>query len=185
MGVFYGLRALTTNLVIFEIPQGYNWGYPGIMSIYVPYGATADFFYSGHVGTCIMQYNEFHANGRHYWAAFCIITMICQIFMMVALRSHYTLDMLAAVIFAHYIFIMAERYSYLVDWYVFGIPLSKRLANSTNYDLAETLSSGGPSVVKGKMGHYFITCQNCMHPVSNYMLNEQCVHGVYHIPGGA
>lgn len=51
--------------------------------------------------------------------------------MMVALRSHYTLDMLAAVIFAHYIFIMAERYSYLVDYYIFGIPLAKRLANNS------------------------------------------------------
>lgn len=24
-----------------------------------------------------------------------------------------------------------------------------------------------------------------MHPVSNYMLNEHCVHGLYHYPGGA
>lgn len=24
-----------------------------------------------------------------------------------------------------------------------------------------------------------------MNPVSNYMLNEQCVQGVYHHPGGA
>jgi hypothetical protein len=51
--------------------------------------------------------------------------------MMVALRSHYTLDMLAAVIFAHYIYIMSERYSYLVDYYIFGIPLSKRLSNNS------------------------------------------------------
>jgi hypothetical protein len=75
LGVFYSFRSLTTNMVIFEIPEGYNWGYPGVMSIFVPYGATADFFYSGHVGTCVLQYNEFHANGRHYWATFCIFTM--------------------------------------------------------------------------------------------------------------
>lgn len=130
MGTFYSFRSFTTNIATFEIPQGYNWGYPGVMSIFVPYGATADFFYSGHVGTCVLQYNEHHSNGRHYWAAFCIFAMFCQVFMMVALRSHYTLDMIAAVIFGHYIFIMCERYAFLVDWYIFGIPLSKRLANS-------------------------------------------------------
>ena len=59
--------------------------------------------------------------------------MFCQIFLMVSLRSHYTLDMLAAVIFGHYLFIMAERYSYLVDWYIFGIPLAKRLVNNNCY----------------------------------------------------
>ena len=47
---------------------------------------------------------------------------------MVALRSHYSVDMISGVLFAHYIFILAERYSYLIDWYVFGIPLEKRLA---------------------------------------------------------
>jgi len=57
---------------------------------------------------------------------------------MVALRSHYTMDMMAAVIFAHYFWVMAEKYSYIVDWYIFGIPLSKRLANDSQYhDLLE------------------------------------------------
>jgi len=58
--------------------------------------------------------------------------------MMVALRSHYTMDMMAAVIFAHYFWVMAEKYSYIIDWYIFGIPLSKRLANDNQYiDLLE------------------------------------------------
>jgi len=107
--------------------------------------------------------------------------------MMVSLRSHYTLDMLAAVIFAHYIFIMAERYSYLVDYYIFGIPLAKRIANNSyDYSDLESESAASRGLVKnGSMGHYFITCKNCMCPVSNYMLNENCVQGVYHCPGGA
>jgi len=48
------------------------------------------------------------------------------------------MDMMAAVIFAHYFWVMAEKYSYIVDWYIFGIPLSKRLANDNQYiDLLE------------------------------------------------
>jgi hypothetical protein len=59
--------------------------------------------------------------------------MFNQIFLLIATRSHYSMDMLAAVIFAHYFFIMAEKYSYLVDWYIFGIPLHKRLASDGEY----------------------------------------------------
>lgn len=77
LGIFYSFRSFTTNVATFEIPQGYNWGYPGIMSVFVPYGSTADFFYSGHVGTCVLQYNEHHANKRTYLAAFCMLTMFC------------------------------------------------------------------------------------------------------------
>jgi hypothetical protein len=43
------------------------------------------------------------------------------------------MDMLAAVIFAHYFWIMSEKYSYVIDWYIFRIPLAKRLANDTSY----------------------------------------------------
>lgn len=59
--------------------------------------------------------------------------MICQIFIMIALRSHYTIDMIAAVIFSHYFWIISEKYSFIIDWYIFRIPLAKRLANDTQY----------------------------------------------------
>jgi len=44
-----------------------------------------------------------------------------QFVMMISLRSHYTVDMIAGVIFAHYFFKIAEEHSYLIDWYLFGI----------------------------------------------------------------
>jgi len=83
--------------------------------------------------------------------------------MMVALRSHYSLDMISSVIFAHYIWIMAERYSYLVDWYIFGIPLQKRLQVPKD------------AAYQGTVGQYFLTCKNCSHPMSNFMVNEASV----------
>lgn len=54
--------------------------------------------------------------------------MLMQIVIMLALRSHYTIDMFAGVIISHYFFILSEKYSYLIDWHVFGIPLEKRMA---------------------------------------------------------
>lgn len=98
------------------------------MSLYVGYGTSADFFYSGHVGICVIHYLEFKACGWFYFSYFSLLVCFLQAFTMVALRSHYSVDMISGVLFAHYIFILAERYSYLIDWYVFGIPLEKRLA---------------------------------------------------------
>ena len=54
--------------------------------------------------------------------------MVLQIFLMIALRSHYTIDMFAGVIIAHYFFIISEKYVYLIDWHLLGIPLEKRMA---------------------------------------------------------
>jgi|TARA_B110001450_G_C17550705_1_gene452555 hypothetical protein len=63
---------------------------------------------------------------------------------MIALRSHYTMDMLAAVIFAHYFWIMSEKYSFIIDWYIFRIPLAKRLANDTRYsEILESENNDG------------------------------------------
>jgi len=124
---FYGLRSLTTTFFNMEMPAGYLWDYPGFPSLTVPYGKTSDFFYSGHVGACVIQFLEFRSGGWKYWSMFALFSMIAQMFLMVVLRSHYSIDLLAAVIFGHYFWIQAEKYSYLIDWCIFGIPLSKRI----------------------------------------------------------
>jgi len=89
------------------------------MSIYVGYGSTTDFFYSGHVGICLIHFLEFKAVEWFYMSYFSLFTLCLQAFTMVALRSHYSIDMIAGIIFAHYLFILSEKYSFLVDWYVF------------------------------------------------------------------
>jgi hypothetical protein len=73
--VFYVFRALVQNIWFVEKPPGYNWAFPGYISIYVGYGSTADFFYSGHVGICILHHLEFKAIGWHALSYFCIIVM--------------------------------------------------------------------------------------------------------------
>jgi len=117
---FYGLRFALQDIWFVQYPDGYNWGYPGIMSIFVPYGETADFFYSGHVGVCMIQFLEFRKCEWHYWSYFALSTLFMQFIMMISLRSHYTVDMIAGLIFAHYFFMLADEHSFVIDWYVFG-----------------------------------------------------------------
>ena len=95
--------------------------------MFVPYGETPDFYYSGHVGSCMIHFFEFQANGLFWLSLYALFTMACQIFTMYALRDHYTIDMFGGIIIGHYTYIMAERYCYIIDYYVFGIPIEKRI----------------------------------------------------------
>jgi hypothetical protein len=52
--MFYVTRSVCQSLIVIEYPEGYNWGYPGFFSFSIPYGETNDFFYSGHVGICVV-----------------------------------------------------------------------------------------------------------------------------------
>ena len=96
--------------------------------MFVAYGVSPDFFYSGHVGSCIIHYHEFSACGLRWWSYYAIFVCLCQIFTMEATRAHYVIDMIAGMIIAHYLFIMSEKWVYLFDYYVMGIPLEKRIA---------------------------------------------------------
>ena len=51
---------------------------------------------------------------------------------MVFLRGHYIIDLFAGVIFGHYFWILAERYSYIIDDKILRIPLMKRFPSLGN-----------------------------------------------------
>ena len=57
--LFYGLRFACLAIFAMRTPQGFYWEYPGFYSLTVPYGWTNDFFYSGHIGACILCLLEF------------------------------------------------------------------------------------------------------------------------------
>ena len=64
-----------------------------------------------------------------------------QIVLMICLRGHYFIDLVSGVIFAHYIWMMAERYSFVVDVKLFRMPFKKRFPMFTN------------------------SCKKCQHPI--------------------
>ncbi len=129
-------------LSIFRYPDGYLWEFPGFYSITVPYGKTNDFFFSGHVGCCVIMMLEFRAYGWYRFQWFSFATAIMQVLLMIALRGHYFIDLISGVIFSHYIWMMAERYSFIIDVKVFRMPFKKRFPLYTN------------------------SCVKCQHPIS-------------------
>jgi hypothetical protein len=78
---------------------------------------------------------------------------------MIALRSHYTVDMISAIAFAHYFFMLADTHSYVIDWYVFG--QSKHatfIAKNTT-----SISKNDPSQTSDPTQLYYLSCNDCIH----------------------
>lgn len=142
---FYIFRGVLQSLFLMRYPAGYLWDFPGVYSITVPYGRTNDFFFSGHIGCCMINYCEYQAHGWGKFAKFSLLTLACQSLLMLAVRGHYVIDLVAGVVFAHYIWMMTERYSYLVDVKVFNIPFRKRFPLYTS------------------------SCAHCQHPVNSWV----------------
>jgi hypothetical protein len=107
-------------------PEGYLWDYPGIYSLTVPYGSTNDFFYSGHVGCSIICALEYWSLGWKKMSYFSLTTCLAQTSLMISMRGHYTIDLITGIIMGHYVWMLAERHSYLIDVKLFKIPLNKR-----------------------------------------------------------
>mmetsp|Transcript_17896 Transcript_17896/g.30424 ORF Transcript_17896/g.30424 Transcript_17896/m.30424 type:complete len:157 (-) Transcript_17896:159-629(-) len=101
-------------------PEGFLWSHPGIPSLTVPYHDTNDFYYSGHVGTCVMYMLEFYANRCTCLTIYCFITLIIEWSVLTMLRTHYIIDLLTGVMVAHLAFINSEWVSYFADVKIAG-----------------------------------------------------------------
>ena len=89
-------------------PEGFLWSYPGVIAVTVPYPDLNDFFYSGHVGTCVLLVLEYRAMSWFKMSYFSLFVMANQWALMTFVRTHYITDMVAGAIIAHYFFIHAE-----------------------------------------------------------------------------
>ena len=74
-----------------------------------------------------MNILEFFSVGWPWWAAFSIFAAVTNATLMIFLRCHYSIDIIAGVFFGHFFWILAERYSFVIDWYILRIPLEKRV----------------------------------------------------------
>ena len=150
--MFYLLRMIIQKLFLLRYPEGYLWSYPGFPSLVVPYGKTNDFFYSGHVGGACVMMLEFRslANTQvqnrvfmRWMQIFAILTIILQVFLMIFLRGHYSIDMISGIIFGHYFHMIASDVSPGWDQAVCGIPGD---GSESNYNMF--IKRSGPSIVQ-------------------------------------
>jgi hypothetical protein len=128
--------------------DGFLFRYPGMSSLVVVYHDSNDFYYSGHIGTCFIITMEYRACGWRKMHYFTFFIMLNQWFMMTCVRTHYFIDMVSGMIFAHYIHMISEKLAYYADIGLLKIGV-------TNEELA---SSGA-----GRKRHrkYYKPCHKC------------------------
>ena len=106
--MFYGCRAVIQMVFQFSFPEGFIWEYPGFPSLVVNYDRTNDFFYSGHVGMPLIAALEWRKNGYKMPAIACIFASCFEGFTVFITRVHYTIDIIAGVVFAHYFYMISD-----------------------------------------------------------------------------
>lgn len=76
------------------------WHSPGFLSFTVPYDRTRDFFFSGHTASLsIVMMEMFYL--RWYWVGgFAFINLVFMMNFLIISRVHYTIDIIAGLIFA-------------------------------------------------------------------------------------
>jgi membrane-associated phospholipid phosphatase len=85
------------------------WNYPGFPSIFVTYGTTNDFFFSGHTAIAILGAIVCLAIMPWYIALIAIIGAIFEIWAVLVLRAHYTMDIIGAILGAGCAYILAQN----------------------------------------------------------------------------
>jgi len=113
--MFYAMRAFLQSIFFMTFPEGFIWDYPGFPSVAVEYFYKNDFFYSGHLGMLMISFLEFRRDNLTFMSCFAMFALLFNFFMLVATRSHYSIDLIAGIIIGHYCFIMGERISDFID----------------------------------------------------------------------
>lgn len=103
-------------------PQGFVFFDPGFYSISVPYHDSNDFFYSGHVGTCMLVLLEYRAAKYYKMSYFTTFILINQWAVLLLTRTHFIIDLITGVIMATIFFRFSEWLSYSIDVLCFRIP---------------------------------------------------------------
>jgi len=98
------------------------WENPGFSSLTVPYGMANDFHFTVHVGLLIVFVNEFWAMGLNKTAFFTTALAVFQAVIVLILRGAYIIDLIAAVVFGYFFWILAMRLSYWIDVVLLGLP---------------------------------------------------------------
>lgn len=98
---FWGLLALFAArqvcqaVVALPAPPGIIWRDPGVPSLFVTYTVGNDFFFSGHTALAVFGAMQLAGLGLPAVTALGALTAVLQMILVILLRAHWTLDVLA------------------------------------------------------------------------------------------
>jgi PAP2 superfamily C-terminal len=98
--VIFVLRQLCQGLCALPCPDGMIWRDPGLPSLLVTYGTSADLFFSGHTAIAVYGSIELARYGGTPGAVAGVLITIVEVIAVLILRAHYTMDVFAGAVTA-------------------------------------------------------------------------------------
>ncbi len=113
--IVFGLRQICQGLCTLPPPPGVIWRYPGFPALLVTYEVGNDLFFSGHTALVVLGAIEAAHYGPAWLAGIATVIALGEILVVLVLRAHYTLDVVAGVFAAIFAADVAGRLSPIVD----------------------------------------------------------------------
>lgn len=95
--VLFVLRQVAQATAALPVPKGIIWRNPGCPSLFVTYGVSNDLFFSGHTALAVYGAMQLAALQIPALTVLGIVVAVLQVVAVIALRAHWTMDVLAGV----------------------------------------------------------------------------------------
>ncbi len=113
--IVFGLRQIFQLCCTLPPPPGMIWRDPGVPSVLVTYGVSNDFFFSGHTALAVLGAIELCHLAPWWVGAIAVLVALGEAVIVLVLRAHYTMDVLAGALAAWFAADLASRLSPAVD----------------------------------------------------------------------
>ena len=113
--IVFGLRQICQGLCTLPPPPGIIWRNPGFPALLVTYNVGNDFFFSGHTALAVLGALEAAYLGPAWLAVIAASVALGEMLLVLVLRAHYTLDVVAGALAAFFAAAMAGRLSPALD----------------------------------------------------------------------
>ena len=113
--IVFGLRQICQSFCTLPPPPGIIWRHPGIPALLVTYDVGNDFFFSGHTALAMLGALEAALLGPPWLAAIAAAFAVGEMVIVLVLRAHYTLDVVAGALAVFFAATVAERLSPMLD----------------------------------------------------------------------
>lgn len=107
--LIFSLRQLNQAFTSLANPPGQIWHETGVPTLLVTYGVSNDLFFSGHTALAVFGAMELARVGHAGLKLLAIGIAIFEVFTVLVLRAHYTMDVYAGAVTALFVGLLAEK----------------------------------------------------------------------------
>jgi membrane-associated phospholipid phosphatase len=107
--ILFSARQISQYFCALPLPDGIIWHDPGVPSLLITYGVANDFFFSGHTGIAVLGALELARRHGRTGIFLGIFLGIFEAVTVLALRAHYTMDVIAGAAIAILAALAASR----------------------------------------------------------------------------